>query len=82
MHGGPEHHPRFKKKVAKKPFDGMIVPYNRDVNEETALFVDNASKPLFEEGRRYSNFPLARSDSIFKRITEVNRDNLRTRPTA
>lgn len=43
------------KTASVKPYEGMIMPYNRDRNDEIALFVNNASKPLVDEGRRFRN---------------------------
>ena len=37
---------------AMTAFDGGVVPYTRDLNDETLLFVQNASKPLVDGLRR------------------------------
>ena len=46
---------RPSNKSAISAFDGGVVPYTRDLNDETLLFVQNASKPLVDGLRKVQN---------------------------
>lgn len=48
-------------------FDGGVVPYTRDLNDETLLFVQNASKPLVDGLRKVKNISKPRT-TILNRV--------------